>query len=430
MIRFLDLLSLLIDWGYAFVFFWIMRTFLPLRRSWPLRVLALLCSGFVAWFVIYPHDLVNLLGTLAALAVYLAVFHRGRWVEKLAAVLVFYPALIAVNYLMLNLGSRLFFSLTGAVSDEYLEWSRETVLVSTAIHTAFLLARLLFWLGAWLFLRRYLGRITETLTTRMWLVVGALMLAPFIAVFTMIYFMPEEASIIYPSCIASIFSSFGCIYLTSYLCDSLKTTYLARQLEMQKNYYMDQLREEEQVRRIYHDMKNHLLILQSQNGPTQEIARSVEALRQQIAGYENYYHTGNEFLDVLLRDKARAAREKQIDFSASIQLQGSAFIEPLDLSTLFGNALDNALEASEALPQDQRLITVKASRVRDMLVITVENNVSPDTRFSGSTTKKDSFLHGFGLSNIQKAAEKYGGQCTARLQGGKFLLQIILPVSA
>ena len=91
-------------------------------------------------------------------------------------------------------------------------------------------------------LRRYLGRITETLTTRMWLVVGALMLAPLSLFFTMIYFMPEEASIIYPSCIASIFSSFGCIYLTSYLCDSLKTTYLARQLEMQKNYYMDQLR--------------------------------------------------------------------------------------------------------------------------------------------------------------------------------------------
>lgn len=52
-------------------------------------------------------------------------------------------------------------------------------------------------------------------------------------------------------------------------------------------------------------------------------------------------------------------------------------MEPLDISTIFGNAIDNAIEASENLPEYKRLITVKAERVRDMLLITIENNTQP-----------------------------------------------------
>ena len=135
-----------------------------------------------------------------------------------------------------------------------------------------------------------------------------------------------------------------------------------------------------------------------------------ETLRSQIADYEDYVHTGNEFLDIILKDKAAKAREKQIDFSALVDFKGMDFIEPLDISTIFSNAIDNAMEASERLPEDQRLVTVKAERVRDMLIITVENNTLPGTRPAEGTTKKDRFVHGFGIPNIKKAVEKYDGQ--------------------
>ena len=65
-----------------------------------------------------------------------------------------------------------------------------------------------------------------------------------------------------------------------------------------------------------------------------------------------------------------------------------------------------------------------------MLVITVENNRMIEELASQRTTKKDPFLHGFGISNIQKAAEKYGGECVARPKGEKFALKIILPIAA
>ena len=199
-------------------------------------------------------------------------------------------------------------------------------------------------------------------------------------------------------------------------------------LEKQFAYYQEKQRDEERVRSIYHDMKNHLLLLQAQAGNGQEVQKSIQELQSQIQEYENYHHTGNEFLDIIIRDKAKTAQEKQIDFNAVISFEDGAFIELLDISTIFGNALDNAIEASEKLPEDHRLITVRANRVRDMLVIIVENNAASELSISGGTTKEDTFSHGFGLPNIKKAVERYGGQCSIKTENGMFILKILIPI--
>ena len=69
--------------------------------------------------------------------------------------------------------------------------------------------------------------------------------------------------IVYPICGASIFSSFGCMYLSAYLYDSFQRAYRIQQLEAQCSYYKDRIRDEERVRSIYHDLKNHLLVLEN-----------------------------------------------------------------------------------------------------------------------------------------------------------------------
>ncbi len=111
-----------------------------------------------------------------------------------------------------------------------------------------------------------------------------------------------------------------------------------------------------------------------------------------------------------------------------IFFESGSFLEPLDISTIFGNALDNAIEASEKLPEDKRLITVKAECIRNMLLIMIENNVLPGTAATEGTTKTDRFIHGFGLPNIKNAAGKYGGQCSIKSEDGKFTLKIIVPI--
>ena len=426
MTAFLGLLDFIFAWGYTFVFFWIIRTFIPLRTNLLLKVIAFFVCGYLADSIIYANDAGSLLGTMVGFFAFVLIFYRGTFMEKLSVLLAFYPALIAINYLMLDIGGRIFKAMTHATYEETLI-SPELTLISTAIHTFSLFLRLLFWVGAWLVLRRFLSKISSHLTLRMWLIVDMLILASFVAIFTILYFMPEDTLISYPICGASIFSSFGCMYLASYICDSMQTAYRAQELQMQKDYYKDRIRDEERVRRIYHDMKNHLLILENQPG-TDETRRTASRLREQIADYENYVHTGNEFLDIIIRDKSAKAREKHIDFNAVIHFENGDFMEPLDISTIFGNAIDNAIEASEKLPEDRRLITVKAAKVRDMLMITAENNMEPDSLPDEGTSKSDRFLHGFGIPNIRKAAEKYDGQCSISAKDGVFRLKVMIPV--
>ncbi|WP_288028270.1 ATP-binding protein, partial [Holdemanella sp.] len=99
------------------------------------------------------------------------------------------------------------------------------------------------------------------------------------------------------------------------------------------------------------------------------------------------------------------------------------------ISTIFGNGLDNAIEASEKLPEEQRGILVKAGKIQNFFSILIENNCLQDSgNTKCRTTKSDDFLHGFGISNMRKAAEKYGGQLTTKCENGRFILKILLPI--
>lgn len=201
-----------------------------------------------------------------------------------------------------------------------------------------------------------------------------------------------------------------------------------REMELKYAYYEDKFKDEERVREIYHDLKNHLLILQTQQAHNAESQQMIASLQEQISAFEDYQHTGNEFLDIIIRDKAKKAKEKNIDFSAVIRFEEIDFIAPLDISTIFGNAIDNALEASLKLPADERVVTVKANRFRDMLSIVIKNNCLTTEDAGLTTTKDDLFLHGFGLKNIRQAVEKYGGQLAIHQEQDSFILKIIIPI--
>ena len=200
------------------------------------------------------------------------------------------------------------------------------------------------------------------------------------------------------------------------------------QLQQQFAYYQEKLKDEEKVRSVYHDMKNHLLVLQRQiNSP--ETAEMVEKMQSQVEMYEDYEHTGNDILDIILKEKSETAREKHIALSVTADLNGVDFIEPLDVSTIFGNGLDNAIEASEKLPEEQRAILVKAGRVQNFFSVLIENSCLQNREYTKQrTTKSDDFLHGFGISNMRKAAEKYDGQLTIKCENEKFTLKILIPI--
>lgn len=432
-ISILDVLCFILALIYSFVVYKAIAVFIPTRKHWLIKVLAFLILRYLAGTIIFLNDPWNISLALVGFIVYVFVFYSGKWEKKVTAFLIFYPTVIAVNFLQQNVFSDLFFAISHApspirdASGSLTNWSPETLLLSTAIYTLSQVARLLFWIGAWIFLRRYRQQIaSENIEKRTWLIADAVMLVPTISVFTAIFFITQANYIVYPLCVVIILGGLVGVSLIAYMSRSEQTAREAMRLQQQYAYFEEKLKSEEAVRRLYHDMKNHLLLLEKQDSP--ETRQMAADLRQQIADYENYIHTGNEFLDIIIRDKARQAKENQVDFSAVIHFEQGGFLEPIDISTIFGNALDNALEASLKLPPEQRLITVKAECVRDMLSVVVENNCLPDRTGYENTSKEDKFLHGFGIRNIKKAVEKYYGQCLIRRGEDCFQLKLLLPL--
>jgi sensor histidine kinase regulating citrate/malate metabolism len=107
-------------------------------------------------------------------------------------------------------------------------------------------------------------------------------------------------------------------------------------------------------------------------------------------------------------------------------------MEPMDISTLFGNALDNAIESVRKLPQEEkRLIHVAVARQKDFLRIRVENYYEGNLVFENglpATTKEDKEYHGYGLKSIRSTVKKYGGSITIDTNENWFELRILIPL--
>lgn len=114
LMHFMEICSDLLAYGYVFVFLCMICAFLPMRRNWFLRIVGIGALDILATSFIYSNDPYGLLGAMGGFFLYIAVFHVGKMIEKVTAVLVFCPAMIAVNYLMEETGRKIFFALTNA----------------------------------------------------------------------------------------------------------------------------------------------------------------------------------------------------------------------------------------------------------------------------------------------------------------------------
>jgi len=202
------------------------------------------------------------------------------------------------------------------------------------------------------------------------------------------------------------------------------------QLQMQYEYYRSKQEDELKVRELYHDMKNHLLILQN-NLETEQKEMYINNMLREIKGVESYIETGNDFLNCIINEKYKEAVSKGIDFQTVIDFSEITFMNPMDICIIFSNAIDNAIEGCEKIEiPEQKILTVKAKKVRNFLIIAFENTSTKVLVIENQTiktTKADKNLHGFGLNNIKKTVEKYQGECKIKKEMEQFILYLVIP---
>jgi len=109
------------------------------------------------------------------------------------------------------------------------------------------------------------------------------------------------------------------------------------------------------------------------------------------------------------------------------------FIDMMDICSIFGNAIDNAIECVEKIAdQNMRLIKLTVRTQNRFLLIRVENCTDKAIDLNGgqpATTKENKESHGYGIKSIRKAAEKYGGCMTLEQQDGWFIMTVLIPLA-
>ena len=180
-----------------------------------------------------------------------------------------------------------------------------------------------------------------------------------------------------------------------------------------------------------HDIKYQIASLAVQGRPLGPDA--VCDLEKAISIYDTRIETHNQLLDVLLTEKSLYCEQNGIQLSCMVDGEKLAFLENSDLYCLFGNVIDNALEAVAAVPQRERRIINLVVKARGrMLLIQQDNYFDGTLTFQNGlplTTKADTSCHGFGLRSIQMIVHKYDGELTAHVDGDVFHLNILFSLS-
>ena len=221
------------------------------------------------------------------------------------------------------------------------------------------------------------------------------------------------------------------------------------QISLYQEWYRSMQENRKEMRAFQHDMNNHFSVLQelceaglageNSRDCLTEIKAYIQGITMDAAGGQGSIESGNLILDAMLNLKNQQAQEAGIQMNAELQIPVNMGSNPVDQVILFGNLLDNALEACrEAREQNhgpQPYISVRIRYAMGNLVITMENSYdghldgrqgTPDNGLMLQTTKKKAGTHGIGMQNVRQVVEKYHGTLEWSAKDGVFYLEILL----
>lgn len=162
-----------------------------------------------------------------------------------------------------------------------------------------------------------------------------------------------------------------------------------------------------------------------QNEYYQDMERYQEQI-QDIRLAEEIIYSANPVVNAILKVKSVKAKEKEIPMQVTTLLPQRVSVDIGDMGVLYGNLLDNAIEAAMAVEQEKRYVHVESKFQEGRLLLSIKNSKPSGTSSCQQTSKKDKIKHGRGIRSVRKVAEKYGGELLLKDQGEHFEAVLLL----
>lgn len=205
----------------------------------------------------------------------------------------------------------------------------------------------------------------------------------------------------------------------------------AYQRELIDTHYREVENMYRQIRGWRHDYRNHIQVMKAlaAKGDLAGIQAYLDELDTDLNTVDTVIKTGNAMADAILNSKISLAKSRRIPVQADAHIPVKLRMSELDLCVILGNLFDNAIEASLALPEDQRLIRVYMDMKGTQLYISFTNfTAAKKQRKLGqrfATTKGEG--HGFGLVRIDTIIDRLDGYLTRNSEDGAFTTEILIP---
>ncbi|MDU1540264.1 MAG: ATP-binding protein [Paeniclostridium sordellii] len=206
---------------------------------------------------------------------------------------------------------------------------------------------------------------------------------------------------------------------------------LKEKIDMQYNYYLNLQEAQNKVKRLYHDMSNHMMCIKNMSSQKEDVNQYIDEVSKELNGIKEIYSTGNMILDIVLNEKQADCNENNINLFCDINFSKCNFIDMIDVCSVFSNILDNAIEACNKIKNDEKYIKIRGTFVKSYYVIRCENSKVNKIKIKNNriiSSKKDKFIHGIGLKSVKSSLKKYDGELEIEDFEDKFLVQIYIPI--
>jgi len=207
----------------------------------------------------------------------------------------------------------------------------------------------------------------------------------------------------------------------------------AYQQELQQTHWAEVENMYQQTRSWRHDWRNHIQTLKAYAaaGDLASVSRYLDELDEDLSRVDTVIKTGNSMVDAILNSKISLARARGVTVSAEALIPVRLSIPELDLCCVIGNLFDNAIDASLALPEADRLIRVYMDMKGTQLYISFTNFTAGKklSRSHGLFQTTKGAGHGLGLRRVRAAVDRMGGYMSVGSEDGAFTAEILLPQS-
>ncbi len=237
-------------------------------------------------------------------------------------------------------------------------------------------------------------------------------------------------------CVLTVLSIFG----TGFFVFGMNKIYLEQKKSAQYHFQIAayKMLEEQysQSERLRHDLKNHIIALSGllENKEWEKMKDYLKNMEDSADLGMGEEITGNRAVDVILYQKRKIAERKNITWECDVQIPKICCISEFDLCVLFGNLLDNAVEACERLQHNEpycserQFINIQARPAKKFFLLEVKNSADTADRYKiGFTNKENPQEHGIGLLNVSDVVHRYNGVLNIEASDGIFVVSILVP---